>query len=51
MKKMKKGQTMVEYILIVSLIAIALIAAIKVFAGKTADKFEEAGDQIESAGN
>lgn len=51
MKKMKKGQTMVEYILIVSLIAVALIAVIKVFSGKVGDKFDEAGDQIESAGN
>jgi Flp pilus assembly pilin Flp len=51
MKKMRKGQTMVEYILIVSLIAIAVIAAIKVFSGKISDKFEEAGDAIEEAGN
>ena len=43
MKKMKKGQTMVEYILIISLIAVALIAVIKVFAGKIGDKFEALG--------
>ena len=42
---------MVEYILIISLIALALIAVIKVFSGKLGDKYEEAGDKIEDAGN
>ena len=51
MKTMRKGQTMVEYILIVSLIAIALIAVVKVFSGKVGDKFEETGDKIEEAGD
>jgi Flp pilus assembly pilin Flp len=51
MKTMKKGQTMVKYILIVSLIAIAVIAAVKIFSEKLSDKFEEAGDAVEEAGN
>ena len=42
---------MVEYILIISLIAIALIAVVRVFSGKVGEKFEEAGDKIEEAGN
>ena len=37
MKKMKKGQTMVEYIIIVALIAIALVGVFSFF-GKTVHK-------------
>ncbi len=51
MKNAKKGQTMVEYILIVSLIAIALIAVVKGFSGKIGNAFSEAGDKIEQAGD
>ena len=50
-RKNKKGQTMVEYILIVSLIAIALIAVVKGFSGKIGNAFSEAGDKIEQAGD
>lgn len=49
MKKARKGQTMVEYILIVSLIAIALIAVVKGFSGKVGSAFNDAGDKIENA--
>ena len=49
-KKAKKGQTMVEYILIVSLIAIALIAVVKSFSGKVHDKFQEAKELIAAGG-
>ncbi len=51
MKTLRKGQTMVEYILIISLIAIASIAVWKTFFGKVSDKIDEAGDAIEDAGN
>ena len=47
MKKLRKGQTMVEYIIIVSLIAIALIAVFSYFGRavgkKTAGATEEIG--------
>lgn len=48
MKKTKKGQTMVEYIIIISIIAIALIAVFTKFSGKIRDKVEDAGDKIEN---
>jgi Flp pilus assembly pilin Flp len=51
MKKMKKGQTMVEYILIISLIAIALIGTFTLLKDKIRDKAEDAAEQIEDAGN
>ncbi|MBO7237650.1 MAG: hypothetical protein IKL02_06245 [Kiritimatiellae bacterium] len=51
MKKMKKGQTMVEYILIISLIAIALIGTFTLLKDKIRDKTEDAAEQIDDAGN
>lgn len=50
MKTMRKGQTMVEYILVISLIAVALIATFTVLKNKIADKAEDVGDKIEQAG-
>lgn len=51
MKKMKKGQTMVEYILIISLIAIALIGTFTLLKDKIQSKAEDAAEQIEGAGD
>ena len=57
MKKMRKGQTMVEYIIIVALIAISLIAVFTYFgrgvgkkvAGATAAISEEEGSKAKQA--
>ena len=57
MKKLRKGQTMVEYIIIVSLIAIALIAVFSFFgkavgkktAGATAALSQEEGAKAREA--
>ncbi len=43
----RRGQTMVEYILIVALIAIAIIAAVKIF-GKSVNKsYKAASEKVE----
>ncbi len=50
MKKLlsgKRGQGMTEYILIVALIAIVVIAGVRLFGGKVNEGFERAADQIE----
>ncbi len=44
----ERGQGMTEYIIIVALIAIATIAAVKYFGGKTKDSFNAAGDSIQT---
>ena len=38
MKKLRKGQTMVEYIIIIALIAISLIAVFSYFGGAVGNK-------------
>lgn len=50
MKKLlsgKRGQGMTEYILIVALIAIVVIAGVKLFGGKVNDGFKNAAKSIE----
>ena len=47
-RKSKKGQTMVEYIIIVALIAISLIAVFTYFGKATAKKVAGATDAIDS---
>lgn len=56
-RRMRKGQTMVEYIIIISLVAIALIAVFSYFgkavgkktAGATAALSQEEGDKAKNA--
>jgi len=47
----ENGQGMVEYILIVALIAIAVIAAVRTFGGKISGLFNSFGQKIENEGN
>lgn len=47
-RKGKKGQTMVEYIIIVALIAIALIAVFSYFGGAVGNKVAGATEAIDS---
>ena len=51
MLKKRSGQGMVEYILIVALIAILVIAGIKVFGGQVRDLFKSSADKIQSEGS
>lgn len=48
MMKRESGATMVEYVLMVSLIAIALIAAIVLFQGGVSNRIEGSVDCMES---
>jgi pilus assembly protein Flp/PilA len=42
----ESGQGMVEYALIIALIAVALIASVVVFGGRVRDLFQSSSDEI-----
>ena len=48
--KDERGASMVEYILLVALIALAVIAAVVVLRGQVQGKFSEAGSKLSSNG-
>jgi Flp pilus assembly pilin Flp len=45
----ERGANLVEYLLLVSLIAIAVICAVKLFGGQLSPKFNQAGSQLSGA--
>ena len=45
----ERGANLVEYLLLVSLIAIAVIGAVKFLGGQFSPKFNQAGSQISTA--
>jgi pilus assembly protein Flp/PilA len=47
--KLKKGQGMTEYILIIALIAVLVIGAVKVFGGKVKKGFADSSEKIGTA--
>ena len=47
----EEGASMVEYILLVALIALAVIAAVVFLEGQVQSKFNGAGSQLSSAGS
>ena len=49
--KDEKGAGLVEYILLVALIALAVIAAVVFLRGQVSDKFSEAGSKLSSNGS
>jgi pilus assembly protein Flp/PilA len=46
----ERGASMVEYILLVALIALAVLAAVSFLGGTMTGKFNQEGSQISSAG-
>jgi len=46
LKLNNKGQTLVEYVLIISLITVVAIAAVKILGGHLKDKITEVGCEI-----
>jgi Flp pilus assembly pilin Flp len=49
--KDEQGANLVEYILLVALIALAVIAAVIFLRGQVSDKFNETGSKLSSNGN
>jgi len=49
--KDERGANLVEYILLVALIALAVIAAVVFLRGEVSDKFNETGSKLSSNGN
>ena len=49
--KDEQGANLVEYILLVALIALAVIAAVVFLRGEVSDKFDEAGSTLSNNGN
>ena len=47
--KSERGASMVEYILLVALIALAVIAAVVFLRGQLSDKFNDAGSKVSSS--
>ena len=47
----ERGASLVEYILLVALIALAVIAAVVFLRGEVSSKFEETGSKLSSNGN
>jgi Flp pilus assembly pilin Flp len=47
----ERGATLVEYILLVALIALAVIAAVIFLRGEVSSKFNETGSKLSSNGN